>query len=78
MKTDRCIGCNRPFWTLDGRKQLSIICHSSIFGATQEDVLCEACSKVEEKQIDENGTNDLPQLLAIYVAHRHINKGWTK
>lgn len=39
---------------------------SSIFSPTEQFELCPQCGRQEEAEIDKEGTNNLPTLLAIY------------
>ena len=44
-----------------------IIHDSGLYGATPDIELCKACSILEELSIEEEGTNDIPELLEIYT-----------
>lgn len=40
------------------------LCDSQLYGSNH--ILCRKCSRFEDEQVDEAGTNNLPQLLASY------------
>lgn len=62
---DRCACCGQYF-PPGATKH-----HSNLYQADNK-MLCGECSQEEESAIEQEGTNDLPELLARYVMVSHI------
>ncbi len=67
MEADRRMS-KEPDCARCGQVITCVQCHSSLFGAADNILLCEKCSDHEEAEIDKHGTNDLPVLLGTYTA----------
>lgn len=68
MLNEWCCRCGSRFPEGPG----PVHCYSGLYGANDDQVLCEPCSEHEERMMDENGTNDVPSLLSSYAKSSFI------
>lgn len=64
-----CPSCCGPIYSGDCTGE------SGIYRSGDVSELCERCFLIEEAIIDEQGTNDLPEILAAYIENdRNMNR----
>lgn len=45
------------------------ICLSGLYGSAEVE-LCKECQRREDREVDEKGTNDIPELVKAYSKHK--------